>query len=40
MVLSKVDLAIATRYAELVPDAHVRDTVYGALKVRDTLLPV
>ena len=33
MVLSKTDLAIAYRYAELVPDAHVRNTVYGALQV-------
>lgn len=31
MVLAKTDLAIASRYAELVPNAAVRDKVYGAL---------
>ncbi len=31
MVLAKTDLAIAARYAELVPDAAVRERVFGAI---------
>jgi phosphoenolpyruvate carboxylase len=34
MVLSKVDFAIASRYADLVPDAATRTTVFNALQVR------
>ena len=30
-MLAKTDLAIASRYADLVPDAHVRDSIFGAL---------
>ena len=30
MVLAKTDLAIASRYAELVPDAALRDAIFGA----------
>lgn len=32
MILSKADFGIAARYAELVPEAHVRDKVFGSLK--------
>jgi phosphoenolpyruvate carboxylase len=32
MVLAKTDLAIASRYAELVPDAALRDAVFGRLR--------
>jgi phosphoenolpyruvate carboxylase len=31
MVLAKTDLAIASRYAELVPDATLRDAIYGRI---------
>jgi phosphoenolpyruvate carboxylase len=31
MVLAKTDLAIASRYAELVPDAGVREAIYGRI---------
>jgi phosphoenolpyruvate carboxylase len=31
MVLAKTDLAIASRYADLVPDAHVRNTVFSKI---------
>jgi phosphoenolpyruvate carboxylase len=31
MVLAKTDLAIASRYAELVPDAALRDAIYGRI---------
>ena len=30
-VLAKSDLGVAARYAELVPDAHVREVVFGAI---------
>lgn len=32
MILSKADFGIAARYAELVPDARVREAVFPALK--------
>src|SRR3954468_8644415 len=32
MVLGKTDLAIASRYAELVPDASLRDTIFGRIE--------
>ncbi|HMY79054.1 MAG TPA: phosphoenolpyruvate carboxylase, partial [Thauera aminoaromatica] len=32
MVLSKTDLAIASRYAELVKDAALRDTIFGRIR--------
>lgn len=32
MLLSKTDLAIASRYAELVPDVHVRTSVFAKIK--------
>jgi phosphoenolpyruvate carboxylase len=32
MVLAKTDLAIASRYAELVPDAHLRAEVFGRIE--------
>lgn len=32
MVLSKTDLAIASRYAELVQDVHVRTLIFGKIK--------
>jgi phosphoenolpyruvate carboxylase len=32
MVLAKVDLGIASRYAELVPDAELREHVFGRIK--------
>jgi phosphoenolpyruvate carboxylase len=31
MVLAKTDLAVASRYAELVPDAAVRETVFARI---------
>jgi phosphoenolpyruvate carboxylase len=31
MVLAKTDLAIASRYAELVPDAKLRDSIFARL---------
>jgi phosphoenolpyruvate carboxylase len=31
MVLAKTDLAIASRYAELVPDAAARESIFGAI---------
>jgi phosphoenolpyruvate carboxylase len=31
MVLAKTDLAIAARYAQLVPDAELRDAIFGRL---------
>jgi len=31
MVLAKTDLAVASRYAELVPDAAIRDAVFGRI---------
>jgi len=32
MVLAKSDLAVASRYAELVPDASLRATVFGRIR--------
>ncbi|MEP6832552.1 MAG: phosphoenolpyruvate carboxylase [Gemmatimonas sp.] len=32
MVLAKSDLAVASRYAELVPDAELRDAIFGRIK--------
>ena len=32
MVLAKTDLAIASRYAELVPDASMRDAIFGRIR--------
>ena len=32
MVLSKTDLGIASRYAELVPDEALRDRIFGAIE--------
>jgi phosphoenolpyruvate carboxylase len=32
MVLAKTDLAIASRYAELVPDAAVRDAIFARIR--------
>jgi phosphoenolpyruvate carboxylase len=32
MVLAKSDLAVASRYAELVPDAALRETVFGRIR--------
>jgi len=32
MVLAKSDLAIASRYAELVPDAALREAVFGRIR--------
>ncbi|GAB4124431.1 MAG: phosphoenolpyruvate carboxylase [Sideroxydans sp.] len=39
MVLSKTDLGIASRYAELVPDAELRTRIFGAIEAewRDTV---
>ena len=31
MVLAKTDLAVASRYAELVPDAGMRDTIFARI---------
>jgi phosphoenolpyruvate carboxylase len=31
MVLAKTDLAIASRYAELVPDSAVRESIFGRI---------
>jgi phosphoenolpyruvate carboxylase len=45
MVLAKSDLGIASRYAELVPDARLRDQVFGSIsaewqRTRDFLLEI
>jgi phosphoenolpyruvate carboxylase len=32
MVLAKSDLAVASRYADLVPDAALRETVFGRIR--------
>jgi phosphoenolpyruvate carboxylase len=32
MVLAKSDLAVASRYAELVPDAKLREAVFGRIR--------
>lgn len=36
MLLSKTDMGIAARYAALVPDAHARNVVFGAIEAEHT----
>ena len=37
MVLAKSDMSVAARYAELVPDEHIRKTVFNAIEKEHTL---